>query len=98
MFRRDWWKRHFGNVLAAPIKRDEFEHCTACGQPFNSRDLDQVLPHFEHRLALAPRPGKESSAAEELRSPGGKVVERPNRAAPALWSANMQIARQRSTS
>jgi hypothetical protein len=74
MFTRDWWKRRFGNVLGAPVKRDEFEHCTACGQPFNIRDLYQALPHFEHQLALAPRPLQECSPDEDLPSPAGTVV------------------------
>jgi hypothetical protein len=74
MIVRDWWKRRFGNRFGASIRQDDFEHCTACGQAFNSRDLDQALSHFEHRLALAPRPLKESFAAEDPRSPGGKVV------------------------
>jgi hypothetical protein len=71
---RNWLKRHFANMLGTPLRRDEFEHCTACGQPFNTRDLHQVLPHFEHQLALAPRPLEESSPDEDLRSPVRKVV------------------------
>ena len=38
---------------------DQFERCPCCGQAFNARDLEQVLPHFEHQLAAgAPRPEK----------------------------------------
>lgn len=69
-----WWKRRFGGVLCAPIKQVELEHCTACGQPFNIGDLDAVLPHFEHQLALAPRPLKVSSPDEDSRSSAGTVV------------------------
>jgi hypothetical protein len=48
-----WWKRHFDSAARA----DVLERCACCGQPFNARDLEQALPHFEHLLGLgAPRP------------------------------------------
>ena len=89
MFGRDWWKRHFGNALGASIKQDEFEHCSACGQPFNIRDLEQVLPHFEHQLALVPRLARERSPAKDLPSPAGKVVPFSRPAADASFGKSM---------
>lgn len=58
---RQWWKRHFDGAARArgPADSERFERCPCCGQAFNARDLEQVLPHFEHQLAAgAPRPEK----------------------------------------
>jgi hypothetical protein len=56
---RQWWKRHFASAGRpdGPGDSDPFERCPRCGQAFDPRDLEQVLPHFEHQLAAgAPRP------------------------------------------
>jgi hypothetical protein len=58
---RQWWKRHFDGAARAggPADSERLERCPCCGQAFNARDLEQVLPHFEHQLAAgAPRPEK----------------------------------------
>lgn len=58
---RDWWKRHFDSAGRpdGPGDSDQFERCPCCGEAFNARDLEQVLPHFEHQLAAgAPQPEK----------------------------------------
>ena len=57
---RKWWKRHFDSAArpGGPGDGDRLERCPCCGQAFNARDLEQVLPHFEHQLAVgAPRTG-----------------------------------------
>ena len=86
---RDWWKRHFGGAFAAPTttKPDEVEHCSACGQPFMVRDLNQVLPHFEHQLALATRPMEDPLPDEGL---DRKVVpfRRPGTSSPLRADAS----------
>jgi hypothetical protein len=56
---REWLKRHFESAVRPAVSRDrdQLERCPCCGQAFNARDLEQVLPHFEHQLAAgAPRP------------------------------------------
>ena len=65
---RDWWKR-FGRIVAAPVgsTQDDVEHCTVCGQPFNIRDLHEVVPHFGHQLGLDSCRNQETSAVEGVR-------------------------------
>ena len=50
---RQWWKRHFAGAARpdGPVDSERFECCPCCGQAFNARVLEQVLPHFEHQLA-----------------------------------------------
>jgi hypothetical protein len=73
---REWLKRRFESAarLDVPGDGDPFERCPCCGQAFNARDLEQVLPHFEHQLAAgAPRPEK-LVRQDDLRSPAENVV------------------------
>ena len=71
---REWLKRRFDSTVRSDVRRDSdrFERCPFCGQAFNARDLQQVLPHFEHQLAAgAPRPEK-LVRHEDPAVPGGK--------------------------
>jgi hypothetical protein len=73
---REWLKRHFESALHPDVTRgsEQFERCPCCGQAFNARDLEQVLPHFEHQLAAgAPRP-ETLVRHEDLPSPAENVV------------------------
>ncbi len=55
---RQWWKRHLNSEAGAEVESgpDDFERCSCCGQTYNTGDLQQVLPHFEHRLGLGAEP------------------------------------------
>jgi hypothetical protein len=58
---RQGWKRHFASAARpdGPADSERFACCPCCGQAFNARDLEQVLPHFGHPLAAgAPRAEK----------------------------------------
>ena len=48
---REWWVRQFNSEASADIER-----CSGCGKTYNTRDLQQVLPHFEHQLGLGAEP------------------------------------------
>ena len=51
---RQWLIGHFSSDVGADLASgsDHFEHCCRCGQTYYARDLQQVLPHFEHQLGL----------------------------------------------
>ena len=58
---RQWWKRHFASAsrLDDRAGSNRVERCSCCGQAFDVRDLEQVLPHFMHQLAAGgPQPEK----------------------------------------
>jgi hypothetical protein len=70
---RAWWKRHFNNEPSADIER-----CSCCGKTYNTRDLQQVLPHFEHQLGLGTEAVTRSLSNESLPSFGNVVpLRRP---------------------
>ena len=73
---REWWKRHFDGAVGADVSIDsnQFERCRCCGQAFNSRDLKQVLPHFEHQLALGAPRIEDSMQNEDLPPRRGNIV------------------------
>jgi hypothetical protein len=50
---RQWWIRHFTAGFGADMESGDFERCSCCGQIYYNRDLQQVLPHFEHQLGLS---------------------------------------------
>jgi hypothetical protein len=68
---RQWWRRHFDSAPRpdGPGDSDRLEHCPCCGQAINPRDLEQVLPHFEHQLALGAAPPEVLLPPEDLPSP-----------------------------
>ena len=65
---RDWWIWHFNSEASADIER-----CSCCGKTYNTRDLQQVLPHFEHQLGLAAEAVTGSLSNESLPSFGNVV-------------------------
>jgi hypothetical protein len=65
---RQWWIRHFNREASADIER-----CSCCGQTYNIRDLQQVLPHFEHQLGLSGEAVTGSLSYESLPSFGNVV-------------------------
>jgi hypothetical protein len=52
---RQWWKRHFNREVGGDMASEsgDFQRCSCCGQTYDTRDLQQVLPHFEHQLGLS---------------------------------------------
>ena len=52
----------------------DFERCSCCGQTYNTRDLQQVLPHFEHLLGVDEESVKRSLSNEDLKPPIDNVV------------------------
>jgi hypothetical protein len=70
---RQW--RHFNSEASAVVasESDEFVRCSCCGQTYNTRDLQQVLPHFEHQLGLGAEPVTGSLSNESLPSFGNVV-------------------------
>jgi hypothetical protein len=72
---RRWWKRHFHVLVGADVVSEpaDFERCSCCGQTYNTRDLQQVLPHFEHQLGLGAEPVTGSLSNESLPSFGNVV-------------------------
>ena len=72
---REWWIRHFNSEASAEVasESDEFERCSCCGLTYNTRDLQQVLPHFEHQLGLGAEPVIGSLSNESLPSFGNVV-------------------------
>ena len=64
---RQWWIRHFSEASA------DIERCSCCGQTYNTRDLQQVLPHFEHQLGLGAEPVTGSLSNESSPSFGNVV-------------------------
>jgi hypothetical protein len=69
---REWWIRHFNSEANADAasESDEFERCSCCGQTYNTRDLQQALPHFEHQLGSGAEPVIGSLSNESLPSFG----------------------------
>jgi len=65
---REWWIRHFNSEASTDIER-----CSCCGKIYNTRDLQQVLPHFEHQLGLGAEPVSGSLSNESLPSFGNVV-------------------------
>ena len=65
---REWWIRQFNGEVSADIER-----CSCCGKTYNTRDLQQVLPHFEHQLGLGAEAVTESLSCESLPSFGNVV-------------------------
>jgi hypothetical protein len=65
---REWWIRQFNSEASADIER-----CSCCGKTYNTRDLQQVLPHFEHQLGLGAEPVTGSLSNESLPSFGNVV-------------------------
>ena len=75
-----WWKRHFDSAGRpdGPGDSDQFERCPCCGQAFNARDLEQVLPHFEHQLAAGARQPEKLGASRGSAAPSGKCRAVPS--------------------
>ena len=73
---RQWLKRHFNRVGGADAASApaDFERCSCCGKTYNTRDLQEVLPHFEHQLALFAERVKGPLSDEDLQAPSGNVV------------------------
>jgi hypothetical protein len=73
---RQSWIRHFSSGVGADMAResDHFERCSCCGQTYDTRDLQQVLPHFEHQLGLSAELMKGPLSDGHLRAPFGNVV------------------------
>lgn len=73
---RQWWIRYFNSEVGADVasESDDFERCSCCGQTYNTRDLQQVLPHFEHQLGLGAEFIKGPLSDEDLQAPLGNVV------------------------
>ena len=85
---RQWLKRHFNREAGAdaasasalatrPLNTAapaDFERCSCCGKTYNTRDLQEVLPHFEHQLALFAERVKGPLSDEDLQAPSGNVV------------------------
>ena len=67
---RQWWMRHFNSEVGVDIASEsgDFERCSCCGQSYDTRDLQQVLPHFEHQLGLGAEPVTGSLSSESLPS------------------------------
>jgi hypothetical protein len=65
---REWWIRQFNSEASADIER-----CSCCGNTNNTRDLQQVLPHFEHQLGLGAEAVTGSLSNESLPSFGNVV-------------------------
>ena len=64
---REWLIGHINR------QSNEFERCSCCGKTYNTRDLQQVLPHFEHQLGLGAEPVTGSLSNESLPSLGSVV-------------------------
>ena len=73
---RQWWIRHFNGEVGADRASEsgDFERCSCCGQTYDTRDLQQVLPHFEHQLGLSAELMKGPLSDGQLRAPFGNVV------------------------
>ena len=73
---RQWWMRHFNSEVGADMASEShhFERCSRCGQTYDTRDLEQVLPHFEHQLGLSAELMKGPLSDGHLRAPFGNVV------------------------
>lgn len=71
---RQWWRRHFKSEDNAPVAHDEFGRCSRCGQTYDTRDLHQVLPHFQHQLELGAEVDTTSPSADERLPSFVKVV------------------------
>ena len=81
---RQWWSQLFSRVGAdLRSKPDDFEHCCCCGQAFNTQDLQQVPPHFEHQLGLNARPVKDLMSDDDVQPPLPNVVPFRCRGMPA---------------
>ena len=81
---RQWWSQLFSGVGAdVGSKPDDFEPCCCCGQVFNTQDLQQVLPHFEHQLGLKGRPVKDLMPDDGVQPPFPNVVPFRRRGMPA---------------
>ena len=75
--------RHFNSEVGADVESGVFERCSCCGQIYYTRDLQQVLPHFEHQLGLSAELAKGPLSDRHLRAPFGNVVPfRPARKPP----------------
>ncbi len=77
---RQWWKRGLNSEAGAEVESepDDFERCSCCDQTYNTRDLQQVLPHFEHQLGLGAEPVTGSLSNKSLPSFGNVVpLRRP---------------------
>jgi hypothetical protein len=81
---RKWWIRHFKSEASADVASgsDELERCSCCGETYNSRDLQQVLPHFEHQLGLGAEPVTQSRPDKSLPSFGNVVPLRRTSSRP----------------
>ena len=73
---RQWLKRHFNREAGADAASApaDLERCSCCGKTYNIRDLQEVLPHFEHQLGLGAEPVKGPLSARDLQAPAGNVV------------------------
>ena len=80
---REWWIRQFNSEASADIER-----CSCCGKTYNTRDLLQVLPHFEHQLGLGAEPVKGPLSDRDLRAPPGNVVPFRRGGKPAASEAS----------
>jgi hypothetical protein len=81
---RQWWMRHFNSEVGAGIASEsgDFERCSCCGQTYDTRDLQQVLPHFEHQLGLGAEPVTGSLSNESSPSFGNVVPLRRGSSRP----------------
>jgi hypothetical protein len=73
---REWWIRRFKSEVGAGVasESDDFELCSCCGQTYSTRDLQQVLPHFEHQLGLGAESIKGPLSDGDLQTPPGNVL------------------------
>jgi len=73
---RQWWKWHFNVRVGANVAGEpgDFERCSCCGQTYNTRDLQQVLPHFEHQLGLSVQAPNVSISDEDVQAPVRNIV------------------------
>jgi hypothetical protein len=78
-----WWKRHFNSEPNADIER-----CSCCSKTYNTLDLQQVLPHFEHQLGLGAEPVKGPLSDRVLQAPPGNVVPFRRSGKPAAGDAS----------
>jgi hypothetical protein len=85
---RQWWIRHFNSEVGPGVasESNDFERCSCCGQAYNTQDLQQVLPHFEHQLGLGAEPIKGPDG--DLQTPPGNVVPFRRAGKPAAGDAS----------
>ena len=70
---KTWWE---GLYLHQPstIEWEVFVRCPVCGQPFDIGDLDQVLMHYDHKVAADEPRAQGIPSPEEKRSDPDNVI------------------------